>query len=407
MKGAIKVFLCLDMDAFFASVEEASNPKLKGKPIAVIGAIDRTVVLSASYKARSFGVKTGMNKYEAKRVCPFLMLVVGNNRKYTFISKKVMEYLITISPYVYAYSIDEAFIDMKNLQISPDSVAFMIKTYIYKTFDITCSIGVGPNKFIAKMASSAAKPDGYLFIDEKNVETFLDNFELKKLWGVGESTAKKLNNTGIFNTADIRNYGKEPLCRKFGKYGEILYNMACGLYKEREGKKFNVVKSVSHSMTLIEKTPDYALCRNYLLQLSEMVSSRVRKHKLAGKTISLYIRYADMTSTIKSHTVPYFTSATHNIYEEVSFMFNNIVDFSKYIRQLGISLSNLIHSTKILMNIFDTRRYESLYSLIDTVNNKYGDFTICYASILNCRRRGALTVSPAWKPDGVRYINVR
>lgn len=398
---------CLDMDAFFASVEEASNPKLKGKPIAVIGAKERTVVTTCSYAARRLGVKTGMSKFEALKVCPQLTLVVGNNRKYTYVSKEIMQYLTTITPDVEVYSIDEAFINLDSVDFDPESFAYIVKTHIYKRFKITCSIGVGPNKFIAKLASTVFKPDGYCFIKDNEIINFIDSFELKALWGIGSRLAKKLNNMGIFNTADLRAYGKEKLCKVFGKNGEYLYKMACGVYEELANKKKTPVKSIGHSMTLLENNPSVDRCYNYLLQISEMVSNRARTHKLAGKTICLCVRYANFEGMAKRYTLPFFTSATHHIYDASLDLFNKIATPEKNIRQLGVTLSGLLEKTVMYSNIFDRKNWKSIYKAVDSINKKFGSSAITYASVLNCERRGALTISPAWKPNGIRHINVK
>lgn len=398
---------CLDMDAFFASVEEASNPKLRGKPIAVIGAKERTVVTTCSYAARRLGIKTGMSKFEALKVFPKLILVIGNNRKYTYVSKEIMKYLATIAPEVEVYSIDEAFINLNNLRLEPSTFAYVVKAYIKEKFNITCSIGIGPNKFIAKLASTVFKPDGYCFVKEKEVIDFIDSFELKDLWGIGRRLASRLNNMGIFNTADLRAYGKEKLYKVFGKNGEYLYKMSCGVYEDLANKKKNPVKSIGHSMTLLENKPSVDRCYNYLLQIAEMVSSRAREHKLAGKTVSLYVRYANFEGILKRHTLPFFTSATHHIYNAALILFDEIASQENNIRQLGITLSNLLEKTVLYSNVFDKKKWENLYKALDSINGKFGASGITYASVLNCERRGALTISPAWKPSGIRHINVK
>jgi DNA polymerase-4 len=397
---------CIDMDAFFASVEEASNPKLKGRPIAVIGAKERTVVTTCSYAARHLGVKTGMSKFEAKKICPNLILVVGNNRKYTYVSKEIMNYLITITPDVEVYSIDEAFVNLENINVDPESFAYLVKSYIYQRFGITCSIGVGINRFIAKLASTVSKPDGYCFVKKEDIIDFIDNFELKDLWGVGKHLTKKLNNMGIFNTADIRVFGKERLSRLFGKSGEYLYKIACGVYEELANKK-NTVKSIGHSITLVENKPSLEICHNYLLQISDMVSQRARKYKLAGKTICLYVRYANFENSMKRCTLPFFTSATHHIYDTSLILFDKIAIPEKNIRQIGVSLSGILEKTVIYSNLFDKKNWEKIYNAVDKINGKFGSSTITYASVLNCERKGALTISPSWKPTGVRNINIK
>jgi DNA polymerase-4 len=240
----------MDMDAFFASVEEAVNPKLKGKPIAVIGAKERTVVVTSSYAARKLGVKTGMSKYEAQRVCPSIVLVVGQPRVYTHISSEISRFLQRITPHVEVYSIDEAFMDISGCEGSSESIAYMIKAYVKTRFNITCSVGVGSNKMIAKMASGHNKPDGYHFVSQDDQQEFIDEFPLGDIWGIGRRLTRKFRDMGIFNTADLRQLGRDRLQEMYGLHGLKLYEMACGRYYEGVNDKPAPVKSIGHSMTL-------------------------------------------------------------------------------------------------------------------------------------------------------------
>lgn len=397
---------CLDMDAFFASVEQASNPSLRGKPIGVIGSKERTVIVTCSYEARKYGVKTGMSKYEALKHCPELILVVGNNQKYIYISKQIIEFLSTISPKVEAYSIDEAFFDLSHIKgVNYADVAYMIKSWIKERFGITCSIGVGMSKLVAKMASGVNKPDGYYFVKEEDSIKFLDEFRLSDIWGIGEKMERRFYSHGITSLKDIRRFGVEEMIKRFGKRGVFYYEMAFGRYSPIISEE-PPVKSVGHSMTLPTDIFSMEKLSPYILQLSEMVSSRARNNLIAGKRLSVYVKYANMDKDGKMITLPYYTSATHHIYDVAKDLFSSF-KISNGIRLIGISLSNLLHNCKLLTNIFDNPKLIELYNAVDKINNRYGSWTICQASVLNCLRIGSKTISPAWRPSGVREVDVR
>jgi DNA polymerase-4 len=395
------------MDSFFASLEQASNPALQNKPIAVIGQKERTVILTASYEARRYGIKTGMSKYEALKIYPNLILVVGNNKKYTFVSKKITDYLKTITDMVEVYSIDEAFMDISDLKINPRDLSYIIKTFIKINFKITCSIGIGSNKLIAKMASGYNKPDGYCFVDTKENISFIDNFKLEDIWGIGKKTVKKLNSKGIFNTKTIRLLGKTYMEKVFGKYGEKIYLMANGEYDSPVSNIPEKIKSIGHSMTLPENFTDYKICYDYILQLSEMISERARKYKISGKTINLYIRYSDFSKFSKQITIDYFTCSHKDIFSRAKYLFENNVDIKRGIRLIGISLTKLAYEYINIQNVENiNQNWTNIYKAIDNINSKYSTNTITFASVLNCKRIGNKTISPAWRPDGIRFIDV-
>lgn len=309
------MILCMDMDAFFASVEQAANPNLRGKPIAVIGARERTVVVTCSYEARALGVRTGMSKYEALKVCPSVQLVCTTNRIYTHVSTEIIKYLKTITPNVEVYSIDEAFLEIDEKEQNPISVAHMIKSHVKRTFNVTCSIGVGTNKLVAKMASGVNKPDGFYMVSADEAMEFMDSFELGKIWGgIGRKLSSKFRNMGIFSTADIRQLGEERLCEMFGINGSRIFRMAHGLYSDGVEHNDGPVKSIGHSMTMPHNLKTREEAAGYLLQLSEMVSARARKNGYSGKTLHVVIRDAEMQNVGKRRTFGFFLHPPHITY---------------------------------------------------------------------------------------------
>lgn len=406
-----KTILCVDMDAFFASVEQASNPNLRGKPIAVIGAKERSVIVTSSYEARKLGVKTGMNKFTALKVCPNLILVEAKGRKYTAISTVIAEILKSITSESAMYSIDEAFLDITGTGLSPSTVAYMIKSMIKQKLGITCTIGAGPNRLVAKMATHINKPDGYYEVDSCKIIPFMDSFKLLDIWGIGRKTTKKLNTMGIYTPSDLRNFGEERLENLLGIPGKILYKLVSGESEASIPKPNPDMKSVGHSMTLSKDITEKNEVANYLLQLSHMVSSRARKHNYFGKTVTLTVRFADMSTMNFSRSFPFHTSSTRHIYDKALELFDNNVKFSRPIRLLGVTLSGIgkygIKSSSI-EDIVDNKndRWNKIYSAVDDINIKFGDKTVSYASTLNCSRKGNTVISPSWQPDGVRNINI-
>ena len=207
----------IDMNSFFASVEQAANPNLKGKPIIVTGSQQRTVVLTASYEARKFGVKTGMMLHEAKRLCPALIMVPADNRKYTHTSSQIMKMMQDYTPEVEVFSIDEAWLDVTHsLGIfgSAENIAYQIKSRIRHQFDITCSIGIAPNKLLARLASEMQKPDGLTIITPEDVSRILETMPIKELCGIGKKTERQLNLMGIRTCGELGRCDEQRLVRK-------------------------------------------------------------------------------------------------------------------------------------------------------------------------------------------------
>ena len=276
------------MDAFFASVEQRDNPALRGKPIAVTGGGERTVVTTSSYEARAYGVKTAMTVYEAKRLCPSLILVTGNNRKYAQICTLLEEICLRFTPDIEIYSIDEVFLDITgsyHLFGSPEHLAKSIKDTVKNELGITCTVGMGQNILIAKLASDLAKPDGFRWIGEDAVASVLDALPVKKLWGIGPHTEEKLRAMGITTCGELGRAPLSLLVERFGIMGERLHAMGNG----RVERPLEIVppepKSIGHSITLpkdLWKREEITSC---LLRLSEKVGfkSRVVTHHQSAR----------------------------------------------------------------------------------------------------------------------------
>ncbi len=403
------IIMCIDMDAFFASVEQQANPKLRGKPIAVIGSGSRTVITTRSYEARTYGVKTGMNIYEAKKLCPDLILVVGDNEKYAHTCNELSVIYGKFTPDIEIYSIDEAFLDITtthHLFGGPEAIGLSIKKEVKDQFGINCTVGIAPNILMAKLASDIAKPDGLQWIKSEDAETLLKDLPVKDLWGIGSATAKKLEQLGIRTCAEL---GKAPasiLRNKFGIIGETLKHMGQGRCDRPLIVKEEDPKSIGHSMTLPKDISDREALKAELLKLSSMVCSRARKHGFVGKKITLTVRYSDFETFTKQATLEVHSNCTHEIYHNVSDILDSIKLVDK-VRLIGVSLSQLMLENEVQLDLFngDAKR-KSMLKAVDSLNDRFGDSTVTWASYLKTTESPSV-ISPAWRPGGVRNTNIK
>ena len=409
---ANRIIMHIDMNAFFASVEQAANPELRGKPIAVIGSGGRTIVTTASYEARAFGVKTGMAVWEAKRHCPDIILVVGDNRKYTHTSAQIIKMMRDYTPLVEVFSIDEGFLDVTGslgLFGTPERIAYLLKARIKQSFDLTCSIGIAPNKLLAKLASEMKKPDGLTIIKPEDVSIVIENLPIGDLCGIGKKMEKHLNLLSIKTIGQLGRFPVDILRRKFGVIGERLCVMGRGIddspvipVEEEEE-----VKSVGHSMTLRKDVSRRVDVLKYLLQLSEMVGRRARRYGVAGKTVTLYVRYADFfTSFGKQDTLHQHINLSEDIYQAAVAILDTVT-LEQPVRLLGVRLSNLKYHGEQLPLFPEERRKANMVATMDEVNNRYGDFSVTFGSLLDTEEKGSHVISPAWRPEGVRCVDVK
>lgn len=400
--------MCIDMDAFFASVEQKANPRLIGKPIGVIGGGARTVITTASYEARRFGVKTGMNIREAKSACPHLILVIANNARYTHTCRGLEEIYNRFTPDVEIYSIDEAFLDVTtthHLFGGPEEIGRSIKRSIKETFGINCTVGIAPNILLAKLASDIAKPDGLRWIKPEDVEGLMEDLPAKELWGIGTKIAERLAVLGIRTCGELGRTPSSLLRCKFGIYGETLKEMGKGICKRPVQTKPEDARSIGHSMTLQKDIWERREIEAYLLKLSEMVGRRARKHRYMGKTVSLIIRYADFETFSIQRTLPEFTNDTHVIYEGVITLLERIRLRDK-VRLLGVGISTLINDPCQIPLIEEERKRKAVLRAMDYVNDRHGEFKLVWGSYVT-QVREAGVISPSWKPSGVKSVHLK
>lgn len=371
-----RVILHIDMDAFFASIEQLDNPRLKGKPV-IVGGSKRGVVSTASYEAREFGVRSAIPIFEAKRLCPNGIYLPVRMSRYRELSDKIMSILDEFSPLVEQVSIDEAFIDIsgtEKLHGIPEEVAFKIKTRIKEDTSLTCSIGIAPNKFLAKIASDIDKPDGLTIITGDKVQKFLSTLSVGKLPGVGDKTLKELKKLGIRFASDILKYPEEAFKKRFGKFGQRLIELAKGI-DESKVTPYTQAKSISSEDTLPEDTNNLEVLKRWLMSQAEVVGRRLRKANLKGRTITLKLKYSDFRSVTRSRTINMPSNATKTIFDTASTLLENCGLPAK-VRLVGVGVSNF-EEPAIQYQLFDSgdiaeKKLQKVDQAIDQVTDKFG-----------------------------------
>jgi DNA polymerase-4 len=399
------LILHIDMNAFFASVEQAANPELRGKPVVVCGSAPRTVVMASSYEAKAYGVKTGMTVYQAKKLCPQVILCRAEARRYADISARIFTLFRDYTPQVEVYSIDEAFLDVTGcmkLFSTPENIAQDIKRRIVETFKITCSIGIGPNKLIAKLASEMQKPDGLVRITADRAPKILEKLPVQELWGIGPRLSEHLHKMGIVTCGQLGRAPQEWLTKRFGVLGETLSQMGRGefpsqvlpYYHQRE------YKSMGHQITLDQDTADPEVIKRTILQLSEQAARRLRQDKYRGRTVTLTLRDADFRTVARQKTLADYINDGQEIYQAALAIWPTLPLKKPYIRLVGVSVSSLVQNIHQLSLYPFQRRREKLLEAIDAINDRYGEATLTSASLLISRFAAPNVISPAWRPEG-------
>ncbi len=338
----IRKIIHVDMDAFYASVAQMDHPELMGKPIAVGGGGTRGVISAASYEARKFGVKSAMSGRLAIKLCPELIFVKTDFARYNEISKQVRHIFYDYTDLVEPLSLDEAYLDVtENKKGNPSAslIAEEIRTRIFNNVGLTASAGISINKFIAKVASDYNKPNGQKTVNPEEVIDFLEQLDVRKFYGVGKVTAEKMYQKGIYTGKDLKGKSLEYLDKYFGKSGRFYYNVVRGIHTS-EVKPNRIRKSLAAERTFSENLSSEIFMLEKLDHIAEEVSRRLNKSKVAGKTITLKIKYSDFTLQTRSKTLPYFISDKSVILETAKDLLYQ-EKMSNSVRLLGISLSNL------------------------------------------------------------------
>ncbi len=338
-----QTILHVDMDAFFASVEERDNPALKGKAV-VVGTGVRGVVSAANYEARKFGIHAAMPVGRAKRLAPHAIFVPPNMARYSEVSTHIMEIFRSVTPLVEPLSLDEAFLDVtgaKRLLGDGREIAKQIRAKVEASEGITCSVGIATTKFIAKLASSRCKPNGMLEIAPDRVLEFLHPLPASAIWGVGPKTNEELQKLGLRTVADIANTPRQTLMRALGESaGASLYELSWGR-DYRDVIPEEVDKSISAAETFDTDIEDQDIILREFLRLTEKATYRMREKDFSARTISIKVRFADFKTITRSKTLPLAISATHEVFDVVKSLFLALKLDRARLRLVGVSLDGL------------------------------------------------------------------
>ena len=372
----LATILHVDMDAFYASVAEKDNPKLKGKAV-VVGAGRRGVVSSANYEARKFGIRAAMPVYKAKALAPHAIFISPDMARYEEVSSQVMKIFEEVTPLVEPISLDEAFLDVtgsKRLLGSGRQIADLIRRRVEEQEGITCSVGIAHNKFIAKIASNHCKPNGVLEIDPDKVLDFLHPLAAKEIWGVGPKTNDQLMKMGLLTVGDIANTPRSTLIRVLGQAsGSSLYELAWGRdYRDVETEQ--VEKSISASETFdLDLDSQEEILREFL-RLTERGVERMREKGFATNTISIKVRFADFKTISRSKTVDLPITGTQEIFEVVKNLYLSLNLDRVLIRLVGISLDSLVEDEDVKQLTLGERAtgWRQADKAIDRIKGRFG-----------------------------------
>lgn len=340
-----RIIAHVDMDAFYASIEQRDHPALKGQPVIVGGRPEqRGVVAAASYEARRFGVHSAMPTSKALKLCPHAVLVPSRFTHYKEVSQQIRKVFFTHTPLVEPLSLDEAFLDLTGKAETVKQVKQLgqnIKAQVLATTRLTCSVGLAPNKFLAKLASEQNKPDGLFVLRQSQVRAFLEAMPLSKLWGVGPATHRKLKQLGIHSMAELQRRPLAELVRHLGAYGAHLWNLARGR-DERPVVPDRPYKSLSRETTFAEDVSDPEQMRTVLRQLCESTVDNLKRHNLQGKTVHLKVRLGDFTTLTRNLTLAWPTQDVRVVWRAVQRLFERRADLQgQGVRLLGVGVSTL------------------------------------------------------------------
>ncbi|MFA1821604.1 DNA polymerase IV [Virgibacillus oceani] len=376
-----RVIFHIDMNSFYASVEMAHNSKLKGKPLAIAGNPEerRGIIVTSSYEARAKGIKTTMNLWEARKLCPELIVMRPNFDRYRAASKEIFKMLSEITPFVQPVSIDEGYMDVTESLMygNPLEIAYQLQQSILKELDLPCSIGIAPNKFLAKMASDMKKPMGITVMRKREIQKILWPLAVEEMYGVGEKTAIKLNKIGIKTIGDLAKKDVYDLKQLLGINGERLQNRANGIDPRAvDPDAIYEFKSIGSSQTLPADTADDREIQKLMQELSENVQRRLKRKEAAGKSVQLMIRFHDRKTITRSKKLASYIDTKEEILHVANELLETHWDHEP-IRLLGITVQDINEKQHIgkqldLFTYEQEQDKEKLYFAIEDLTKKYG-----------------------------------
>jgi DNA polymerase-4 len=378
--------LHLDLDAFFASVELLERPELRGLPVIVGGRGGRSVVTAATYEARKYGVNSAMPMSVALRRCPKAIVLEPHFERYRHFSKVVMALCSDVTPLVEQLSIDEAFLDVawaRRLLGSPWEIGTALRKRVFDETGLTCSIGVATTKFIAKLASGLAKPDGLLVVPGDGTLDFLHPLPIGALWGVGAKTAEQLERLGLRTVGDVAATPLATLTKAVGAAAGAKLHELSWARDPRSVTTAREEKSVGHEVTFEFDVTDPAVLRRELLRMSDQVAVRLRRAGLIGRTVVLKLRYGDFTTISRSRTLKEYTDLARRIYEEVLDVYAGVERADARIRLIGVRMEQLAPAGSAVLGLWDTDEgWRDAEDAIDAVSNRFGRGVVRPASLV-------------------------
>lgn len=377
-----KVIFHVDMNSFYASVEMAYNPKLKGKPIAIAGNPEerKGIIVTSSYEARAKGIKTTMPLWEAKKLCPELIVIRPNFPRYRETSTKIFRMLANFTPLIEPVSIDEGYMDVTDHPTHPITLAKSIQNELLSVLDIPCSIGIGPNKFLAKTASDMKKPLGITVLRIRDLPEKLWPLKVDDMYGVGKKTAEKLHKINIQTIGDLAKADEYTLSHLLGINGERLIKRANGIDSRKvDPDAVNEFKSIGNSQTLPTDTTDELEIEKLLIQLATRVEERLQRREMMGQTVQLMIRYNDRKTVTRSRKLAQYI-------DDMETIASTVIDLLKEhwtkepIRLLGVTVQDLLENQYVVQQL-DLFTYEDevkkhhMNKTIESLKEKFGENT--------------------------------
>jgi DNA polymerase-4 len=381
--------LHVDLDAFYASVEVLKDPSLAGRPLVVGGAGTRGVVMSASYEARAFGIRSAMPAVRARRLCPEAVFVAPDFESYKAHSNRFREVLLAVTPLVEPISLDEAFLDVSGatrLFGEPDAIARKVRREVLEEVGVRCSVGVAPNKLLAKLASEAAKPDGLMLVRADGVRGFLDPLPVRALWGVGEKTGETLSRLGVRTVGDLARTPPSVLGRLIGEqHASDLIDLARGL-DGRGVVPYEAPKSVSHEETFGRDLDDPRELLREILSLSMKVAARLREDGYRARTVTLKVRLANFTTLTRSRTLAAPTDVGADLYAVAGDLFGALPGVRRRVRLLGVAATGLAPAGQDQLALLRGERWADVERAVDRIERRFGTGSAMPATLLDRHR---------------------
>jgi DNA polymerase-4 len=382
--------LHVDLDAFYASVEVLKDPSLAGRPVVVGGAGPRGVVMSASYEARAFGIRNAMPAVRARRLCPEAVFLPPDFEAYRAHSNRFREVLLAVTPLVEPIALDEAFLDVSGAVLlfgEPPEIAARIRREVAAEVGVRCSVGVGPSKLVAKLASKRAKPDGLLVVRAAEVPSFLEPLPVRALWGVGERTAEVLARLGVRTLGELARTPLEVLGRALGEqHARDLRELALG-HDERPVTPYEPPRSISHEETFDVDLDDAEDLLRELLALSHRVAARLRKEGYRARTVSLKVRLANFTTLTRSRTLSAPTDVGAEIQAVVAELYRGLPGARRRVRLLGVAATGLVPAGEEQLALLRSERWGDVERAMDRIERRFGRGSAVPASLLGRRSR--------------------